>query len=146
MANAAGINAPAVAEHVFALILCWYKNMIFLDGVMKRGEYAVEYIGAELSGKVTGIVGLGNIGREVARLARAFNMNVLGYHRRSIDTQVEMEFTDFETLLKSSDVVTLHIPLNDRIRHSIGQRELALMKEDAFLINTSRAQLLMRLP
>jgi hypothetical protein len=67
-----------------------------------------------------------------------FNMNVLGYHQRSIDTEVEIEFTDFETLLKSSDIVTLHIPLNDRTRYLIGQRELASMGEDAFVINTSR--------
>ena len=138
VANAAGINAPAVAEHVFAFILCWYKNMIPLDGLMKRGEFGVDFIGSELSGKAIGIVGLGNIGKEVARLAKAFTMNVLGYHRRPIDMELEIAFTDFETLLKSSDVVTLHIPLNDRTRHLIGQRELALMKEDAFLINTSR--------
>jgi D-3-phosphoglycerate dehydrogenase len=127
--------------HLFSIGLntsSWYKNIISLDGMMKRGEYDVEYIGAELSGKVIGIVGLGYIGREVARLAKAFNMNVLGCHRRSIDTEVEMEFADFETLLKSSNVVTLHIPLNDRTRNLIGQRELALMKEDGFLINTSR--------
>jgi len=138
VANAAGINALAVAEHVFALILCWYKNMIYLDGIMKRGQYGVDYAGSELSGKVIGIVGLGNIGREVARLAQAFTMNVLGYHRRPIDTELEIEFTDFETLLKSSDIVTLHIPLNEGTRRLIGQRELTLMKEDAFLINTSR--------
>jgi D-3-phosphoglycerate dehydrogenase len=138
VANAAGVNTPAVAEHVFAFILCWYKNMISLDGLMKRGEFGVEFIGSELSGKAIGIVGLGNIGREVARLAKAFTMNVLGYHTRSVDTELEIEFTDFETLLRSSDIITLHVPLNDRTRHLIGQRELALMKEDAFLINTSR--------
>ncbi|NIS61463.1 MAG: phosphoglycerate dehydrogenase [Proteobacteria bacterium] len=138
VANAAGINASAVAEHVFAFILCWYKNMISLDGVMKKGEFGVEFIGSELSGKAIGILGLGNIGREVARIATAFNMTVLGYHRRAIETELQIEFTDFETLLRSSDIVTLHIPLNDGTRHLIGQRELALMKEDAFLINTSR--------
>jgi D-3-phosphoglycerate dehydrogenase len=138
VANAAGVNTPAVAEHVFAFILCWCKNMISLDGLMKRGEFGVEFIGSELSGKAIGIVGLGNIGREVARLAKAFTMNVLGYHTRSVDTELEIEFTDFETLLRSSDIVTLHISLNERTRHLIGQRELAVMKEDAFLINTSR--------
>ncbi|MDH5377727.1 MAG: phosphoglycerate dehydrogenase [Gammaproteobacteria bacterium] len=140
VANAAGVNASAVAEHVFAFILCWYKNMIPLDGLMKRGENGIDCIGAELSGKAIGIVGLGNIGREVARLAKAFNMNVLGYHVRPIDTEVEIELKDFETLLRSSDVVTLHTPLNDRTKHLIGRRELVLMREDAFLINTSRGQ------
>jgi phosphoglycerate dehydrogenase-like enzyme len=138
VANAAGINALAVAEHVFAYIVCWYKNMIYLDGIMKQGQYGVDYAGSELSGKVIGIVGLGNIGREVACLANAFKMKVLGYHTRSIDTNLEIQFTDLKTLLRLSDIVTLHIPLNDKTRNMIGRKELELMKEDSFLINTSR--------
>jgi len=142
VANAAGINARAVAEHVFALILCWYKNIIYLDGLMKRGQYGVDYAGSELSGKVIGIVGLGNIGREVACLASAFKMKVLGYHTRSIDTNLEIECMDFNTLLRLSDIVTLHVSLNDKTRGMISRRELKLMKEDAFLINTSRGPII----
>jgi len=138
VANAAGINALAVAEHVFAYIVCWYKNIIYLDGIMKQGQYGVDYAGSELSGKVIGIVGLGNIGREVACLANAFKMKVLGYHTRSIDTNLEIEFTDLETLLRLSDIITLHVSLNDKTRNMIGRKELELMKEDSFLINTSR--------
>lgn len=138
VANAAGINATAVAEHVFGFILCWYKNMIYLDGIMKQEEYGLEYEGSELSGKVIGIIGLGNIGMEVARLGNAFQMKVLGYHIRSIDTDNEIEFTDFTTLLRVSDIVTLHVMLSDRTRRMISRKELELMKEDAFLINTSR--------
>ena len=138
VANAAGINALAVAEHVFAYIVCWYKNIIYLDGIMKRGQYGVDYAGSELSGKVIGIVGLGNIGREVACLANAFKMKVLGYHTRSIDTNLEIQFTDLETLLRLSDIITLHVSLNDKTRNMIGRKELELMKEDSFLINTSR--------
>lgn len=142
VANAAGVNASAVAEHVLAFILCWYKNMIFLDRIMKRGEHGVDYIGYELSGKVLGIVGLGNIGREVARLANAFKMKILGYHHKKIDIETEIEFTDFQTLLRSSEIITLHVSLNDRTRHMIGRRELGLMKKDAFLINTSRGSVI----
>lgn len=138
VATASGINAIAVAEHVFGFILCWYKNMIYLDGIMKRGEYAVDYIGSELFGKVIGIIGLGSIGKEVPRLANAFRMKVLGYHVRLIEMDAKIGFKDLTTLLRTSDIVTLHVPLTERTRHMISQPELGLMKEDAFLINTSR--------
>lgn len=140
VANAAGINAAAVAEHVLGFILCWYKNLIMLDGAMKTGAYGVDYSGAELAGKEIGIVGLGNIGRQVARYARAFGMQVLGYDIQppDADTLAGVETVDFNTLLKRSDIVTLHIFLNARTRHMIGRDELELMKPAALLINTAR--------
>jgi phosphoglycerate dehydrogenase-like enzyme len=142
VANAAGINARAVAEHVFGFILCWYKNMIYLNGIMKRGQYGVDYAGSELSGKVIGVVGLGNIGREVAHLANAFKMKALGHHTRSVHTDLDIEFTNLETLLRLSDIITLHVSLNDKTRSMIGRKELKLMREDAFLINTSRGPII----
>jgi D-3-phosphoglycerate dehydrogenase len=80
VANAAGINAQAVVEHVFAFILSWYKNIVYFDSIIKGGKFRVNYVGGELSGKVIGIVGIGNIGKELARLAGAFKMDVIGYH------------------------------------------------------------------
>jgi D-3-phosphoglycerate dehydrogenase len=141
-ANAAGVNATAVAEHVMAYILCWYKNMILLDGAVKRGNYDVDYIGSELSGKIFGIVGLGNVGKKVAHFANCFGMKILGYAVRPVKTGHEIEFTDFMTLLKSSEVISLHLPLNSQTRHLIGQGELELMKRDALLINTSRGPII----
>ena len=138
VANAAGINALAVAEHVFSFILCWYKNIVHLDEMLKQGEYSVNYIGSELSGKVIGIIGLGNVGTEVARIANTFNMKVLAYDIRTLKISNHIEFVDFITLLKQSDIVTLHIRLNNQTRHMISQKELSLMKENAFFINTSR--------
>ncbi len=138
VANAAGINALAVAEHVFSFILCWYKNIVHLDEMLKQGEYSVNYIGSELSGKVIGIIGLGNVGTEVARIANTFNMKVLAYDIRTMKISSHIEFVDFITLLKQSDIVTLHIRLNNQTRHMISQKELSLMKENAFFINTSR--------
>ena len=138
VANAAGINAVAVAEHVLGFILCWYKNLIQLDGIMKTGAYGVDYRGAELAAKVIGIVGLGHIGRQVARYARAFGMQVLGYDIRPADGDSPVEAVDFKTLLKRSDVVTLHIFLNSQTRNLIGRDELEMMKSAALLINTSR--------
>lgn len=142
VANAAGINAVAVAEHVLSFVLCWYKNISYLDRAMKRGDYGVDYTGSELSGKVMGIIGLGNIGMEVARFAKAFRMRVLGYDIRAIQDDVGFEQVEFSTILQQADVISLHIFLNDRTRHMISRKELAMMRKDAFLINTSRGPII----
>jgi len=138
VAHAAGVNARAVAEHIFAFILCWYKNVAGLDRSIKSGLYGFEYSGGELSGKIIGIVGLGHIGKEVARLAAAFGMKVIGYHRHPIDTDLDFESTDFETLLRTSDIVSVNVRLTPQTRHMIGHHQLEIMKNDAFLINTAR--------
>ncbi|MBE9545430.1 MAG: phosphoglycerate dehydrogenase [Proteobacteria bacterium] len=138
VANAAGINARAVAEHVLAFILCWYKNIIPLNGALKSGKFMVDYQGSELSGKVIGVVGLGNIGREVARLAGAFDMKVLGFHYRQTETGPNIEVVDLHTLLSRSDIITMHVALNSKTHPMIGKKEFELMKTDTFFINTSR--------
>ncbi len=138
VANAPGINAQAVAEHVFAFILCWYKNIIPLNAVMKAGDDTPNYRGAELSDKVLGIIGFGHIGKEVARLANAFNMQVLGYHYRPVKADDGVEIVDWQTILTSSDILTVHVALNRQTRHMIGTKEFEAMKPDALLINASR--------
>lgn len=138
VANAAGVNAAAVAEHVLGVVICWYRNLISLDRAMREGLYAVEYSGSELSGRVLGVVGLGNIGRKVANLGRAFGMRVLGAASRPVEPAGEVEAADLDTLLRTSDVVTLHTPLDARTRQLIGSSELRKMKSDALLVNTSR--------
>jgi len=138
VANAAGINARAVAEHVFAFILGWYKNIITLDGALRSGKFAMDYDGAELSQKVIGIVGLGNIGEEVARLAAAFDMQVLGHHYRSTLYVSDIKLVDLHTLIKQSDIITLHVALNSQTHNLIDKKEFELMKPDAFFINTCR--------
>lgn len=138
VANAAGVNAAAVAEHVFAFILCWYKNMTNLDTSLKQGGYNVNYTGAELTNKVIGVIGLGNIGRYVGRLAKAFGMRILGYDIQPGEPGPDIERTDLTTLFKESDIISLHVFLNDQTRHMISSDQLAIMKPDVFLINTSR--------
>lgn len=137
-ANAAGVNTTAVAEHVLAFIFCWYKAMIFLDGRLKQGEYGFDYQGSEVAGKTLGIIGMGGIGKAVARRALAFEMKVLGYDIRPVEVDGDVQMTDMETLLRCSDVVTLHCFLNEQTRHLIGARELGSMKPTAFLINAAR--------
>ncbi len=138
VANAAGINAQAVAEHVFALILCWFKNIIKLNAAMKRGKFAVDYTGSELSEKVIGVVGLGRIGREVVRMAHLLNMKVIGYHYRRTQEPEDIDRVDLDSLLKRADIVTIHVALNGQTRNMIGKTEFGLMKKNAFFINTSR--------
>ena len=137
--NAAGVNANAVAEHVMAFILCWYKNIVTLDKLLKAGsdESELNYCGAELAEKTIGLVGFGHVGKKVAEYCNAFHMNVLVYSRKPTDA-AEIEQRDLDSLVRDSDIVSLHVPLNESTRHMINADVLAKMKSDAVLINTSR--------
>ena len=138
VANAAGINARAVAEHVLAFIFCWYKNIGKLSAAMKNGNFAVDYTGSELSGKVIGVVGLGRTGREVVRMAQALDLKVIGCHYRQAAEVTHIDLVGLDRLLKQADIVTIHVALNEQTRHMISTAQFALMKKDSFFINTSR--------
>ena len=137
--NAAGVNAAAVAEHVMALMLGWYKNIPKLDQLMKTRREGRElcYTGAELSGRTAGIIGLGSIGRRVAELCGAFGMRVLGTSRRR-QTVPGVVWTDLERICRESEVITVHVPLNDQTHHLLDRSAFEIMRRDALLINTSR--------
>jgi D-3-phosphoglycerate dehydrogenase len=139
-ANAAGVNAAAVAEHVLAFILAWFKNIPCLDGFMKskEDEARLFYTGSELEGKTIGVFGVGAVGKKVARYCNALNMRVIGHNRRPIETEEKIEMVTKETLYRESDVLTLHIPLNDQTRYIIDASVFKAMKDTAVLINTSR--------
>jgi phosphoglycerate dehydrogenase-like enzyme len=138
VANAAGVNARAVAEHVLAVLLCWYKNIHKLNAAVKSGRFATDYTGSEICGKTIGVVGLGCIGREVAEMARSNGLQAVGYHYRQPAEQAGIELVDLPSLLKCADIITVHVALNESTRHMFGQAEFELMKQDAFFINTSR--------
>lgn len=136
--NAAGINANAVAEQVMAFMLCYYRNIALLDRYMKAGGVGVPaYRGGELRGKTVGVVGLGAVGSTVARLCLAFGMRVIAVSRsgKALDG---VELVPMDTLLRQSDIVTLHVSRNDATRGMIDGAALSAMKSDALLINTSR--------
>ena len=137
--NAAGVNANAVAEHVMAFILCWYKNIVKLDRFLKMDsdEGGLSYCGAELTEKTIGLVGFGHVGKKVAEYCNAFHMNVLVYSRKPIEA-AGIEQRDLDSLVRDSDIVSLHVSLNESTRHMINADVLAKMKSDAVLINTSR--------
>lgn len=141
VANAAGVNAQAVAEHVMALILSYYKNIPFLDAFMKRrlDEHQLDYTGSELTGKTIGIIGLGAIGKKVAAFCRVFDMNVLAYARNAgIQSDSFVKTTDFDTLVCTSDIVSVHLPLNQQTKHLINKAVFKKMKKTALFINTAR--------
>lgn len=141
VANAAGVNAQAVAEHVMALILSYYKNIPFLDAFMKNrmDENQLDYTGSELSGKTIGIIGLGAVGKKVAEFCRVFDMNVLAYARNAVvQSDGFVKITDFDTLVSESDIVSVHVSLNQQTKQLINKEVFKKMKNIALFINTAR--------
>lgn len=133
----------AVAELVLGLMLSMARQIPRADAAMRDGRWLKkELVGGELRGKYLGIVGMGNIGKRLARLARALNMNIIGYDVVPIDAELSREVglmkADLDTLFQSSDYVSLHVPLLDSTKNLVDARRLALMKPTARLINTSR--------
>lgn len=133
----------AVAELVLGLMLSMARHIPRADAAMRDGRWLKkELVGGELRGKYLGIVGMGNIGKRLARLARALNMNIIGYDVVPIDAELSREVglvkADLDTLFQSSDYVSLHVPLLDSTKNLVDARRLALMKPTARLINTSR--------
>lgn len=133
----------AVAELVLGLMLSMARQIPRADAAMRDGRWLKkELVGGELRGKYLGIVGMGNIGKRLARLARALNMNIIGYDVVPIDAELSREVglmkADLDTLFQSSDYVSLHVPLLDSTRNLVDARRLAMMKPTARLINTSR--------
>lgn len=141
VANAAGVNAQAVAEHVMALILSYYKNIPFLDAFMKNRtvEKQLDYTGSELMRKTIGIIGFGAIGKKVAEFCRVFDMNVLAYTRNAgVQSDGFVKMTDFDNLVSTSDIVSVHIPLTQQTKQLINKAVFKKMKKTALFINTAR--------
>ena len=141
VANAAGVNAQAVAEHVMALILSYYKNIPFLDAFMKNkmDENQLDYTGSELKGKTIGIIGLGAVGKKVAEFCRVFDMNVLAYARNVVvQSDGFVKITDFDALVSESDIISVHVSLNQQTKQLINKEVFKKMKNTALFINTAR--------
>ncbi|HLD28832.1 MAG TPA: NAD(P)-dependent oxidoreductase, partial [bacterium] len=129
-------------EHTFAMILACLRNIPEAHRSMKEGKWErKKFTGNELNGKKMGIIGLGRIGSEVAKRALAFEMKVFGYDpfaSAEYGKSLGAELTDLETLLKESDIVTLHLSLSEKTKGLINKNTLALMKKEAVLVNCSR--------
>jgi len=141
--NAVEGAITAVAELVIGLMLSMAREIPRADREIRNGNWIKkEMMGSELKGKYLGIIGLGNIGKRLGRLARALNMNIIGYDTVPIDEEFSKEVglmkSDLDTLLASSDYVSLHVPLLDSTKHMINAEKLRLMKKTAHIVNTSR--------
>ena len=140
--NAPGSNAGTIAEHTLSLMLMLMRNLYTSVERVKQNnwDWRNQYAGDELNGKTLGILGMGNIGKRVARLAEAFGMEV-AYWSRSAQ-ELPYKYLPMEEVLKQSDIVSLHLPLDKGTDKLIGEEQLALMKPHALLINTARGALI----
>lgn len=138
--NAAGYSTTAVSELAVGLMLDLLRKITALDGTIRQGQGRGMFLGRELRGKTVGVVGTGAIGTATIRLLKAFGCQVLAWNRSEHDEvrQLGATYTTLDDLLRRSDIVTLHVPLNAETKHLVGARELALMKPTALLVNTAR--------
>jgi D-3-phosphoglycerate dehydrogenase len=133
----------AVAELVLGLMLSLARQTTRGDRAIRNGQWLKKELkGTELRGKYLGIIGLGNIGKRLGRLARGLNMNIIGYDVIPIDEEFSKEVglmkADLDTLLQSSDYVSIHVPLLDSTYHLLDAQKMSTMKKTAKIINTSR--------
>ena len=135
--NCAGYSTVAVSELVFGLAISLYRNIIPCDTAVRRGGTKEGLVGFELYGKKFGVVGTGAIGMRVAALAKAFGCEVYGCSRTE-KPGTGIEYLPLKELLSVCDIVSLHVPLNDKTRGMIGAEQLSWMKPTAILINTAR--------
>lgn len=141
--NTPGANANAVAEEVIALILAEMRHVVPADASVRAGKWEKKlFMGTELSGKTVGIVGLGNIGRLVAKRLRGFECHILGYDPLVPSEKVRsagIEPVSLEELFSESDIITLHIPETDTTRKMLSTNLLSCMKTGAMIVNCARA-------
>lgn len=146
------INSPeaaanAVSELVIGLMLSLARSIPFADVETKKGNWIKKDLtGVELRGKYLGIIGVGNIGRNIGRIGRSLRMNLIGYDiipiNRDFTREVGMIVADFNTLLESADFVTCHVPLTAETKKMFSADKFSKMKPSAFLINTSRGEVI----
>jgi len=145
------LNTPeapstSVSELFFGLLLSLVRKISICDRLMKMGEWPKKYaMGFELKNKTLGIIGLGRIGREVAKKAKAFEMRVVYYDiirpEISLEKELGVEYMELDDLLRCSDIVTIHVPLTPQTYHLINEDKIKIMKKGAILVNTSRGSI-----
>lgn len=144
--NTPGVLTDSTADLAFALILASARRLVEGDRDTRAGKFRfwapLHFLGQDITGKTLGIIGLGRIGKAVVKRTAGFDMKVIYYNHyrleRAQEKTLNVEYTNFKTLLKISDFVSLHVPLTPETTHLIGEDELKLMKPSAYLVNTSR--------
>ena len=140
-------SATSTAELTFGLILCLARNLVRGDENVRDGEFKgwrpTFFLGSELMGKTVGIIGMGNIGKTLAKRAISFDMNVI-YYSRNRKKEIEeagAKYMDFHEVIKNSDFLTIHTAYTAELNHMISEKELKEMKKSAYLINAARGPL-----
>lgn len=143
--NVTGYSTTTVAQHTFAMLLHLYDNINYFDNFIKSGEYSksvmftnLEMPYKDLCGKVWGIIGLGNIGKRVAKIAQVFGARVVYYSTSGKNADSDYARVEFDSLLKQCDIISIHAPLNERTEGLINYEAFTRMKKDAVLINVAR--------
>jgi glyoxylate reductase len=145
-----GVLTEATADLTFALLLATARRIVESDNYIRTGKWKVGWspkllLGKELSGKKLGIIGLGRIGKAVARRALGFNMKIL-YHNRTRclkeEKEMNVEFRTLKNLLEESDFISIHVPLTDKTINLIKEDSFNIMKKDSIIINTSRGEII----
>jgi len=139
VANTPAATSISVAEHTFGLMLAAVRNHGQANLSMKEHRWEKKKLsGTELYGKMLGVIGIGRIGQEVAKRALAFGMKVIAYDVIDIETELDVKKVGFEELISQADIITLHLPLTDKTKHMISDREFEKMKDGVILVNASR--------
>ena len=143
--NTPGVLDAATADLAFALLLAARRRLVEGDGHVRSGDWATRwsqapFLGRDVSGSTLGIVGLGRIGRALARRARGFDMRIL-YHQRTVLDEPGLEHRTLDDLLQESDIVSIHAPLTAETERLISRERLALLRDGATLVNTARGGL-----
>lgn len=143
--NVKGYSTKIVAQHTFALLFSVMEQLALYDKFIKSGEYSGQSLFThidrpfmEISGKIWGIIGLGAIGKEVAGIAKAFGCDVIYYSTSGKNNCNDYRQVDFETLLKESDIISVHAPLTDATRGLMNEKAFDKMKSTAYFINVGR--------
>ncbi|AEX84990.1 phosphoglycerate dehydrogenase-like oxidoreductase [Marinitoga piezophila KA3] len=141
--NTPGANSLSVAELVVGYMLSVYRHLVTGTVTLREGKWEKKKLkGFELTGKTLGIVGFGNIGKLVRKLVTGFDMEVLVFDVFEIPEEVQKEYNvkqvSLEELIKNSDIITLHVPLTEKTRHLISEKEFEMMKDNVVIINAAR--------
>lgn len=148
--NTPGVLTETTADLAWTLMMSIARRVVEADKFVRAGRFRgwepLLFLGTDIHGATLGIIGLGRIGKAMARRARGFDMRALYYDLNRVDRQVErdmgVEYVQLDELLREADFITIHVPLAQETYHLIGERELRLMKKDACIINSSRGPII----
>lgn len=144
--NVGSYGERSVAQYTIGLMIALIRKIIPASRyVVNKNTACQGFVGRDISKLTIGVVGTGSIGAAVCKLAYAMGMNILAYdivERRELFNEIQLEYVDLETLIQKSDVITLHVPFTGNNKHMISEKQFHIMKNDAYLINTSRGEIL----